>query len=88
MKASDILNLLEAARRECVSRCAGIVKLADAYVLHVRFHELWTEAVGQPGYDKADWRVLDTVVSRTLLDKFGSGWVDRARVAYKGQVKN
>lgn len=88
MKAGDLLHPLEAARRDCVEKCAGIVKLVDAYVLHVRFHELWTSAVGQPGYDKADWRTLDVVVSRTFLDKFGSGWVDRARAAHKAQVKN
>jgi hypothetical protein len=32
------------------------------------FHKHWTDAVGQPGYVKADWRKLDNELLRVWRD--------------------
>ena len=35
---------------------------------HRTLHELWTAAVGQPGYDKPKWRELDNAIYMLATD--------------------
>ena len=35
-----------------------------------RFHELWTLAVGQPGYNKKDWIELEEELERLLANRY------------------
>lgn len=32
--------------------------------LNALFHRLWTKAVGQPGYDKAEWLKLEKLIGQ------------------------
>lgn len=32
------------------------------YIDDTPLHRLWTRAVGEPGYDKAEWRALEALV--------------------------
>lgn len=36
-------------------------------VVHRQLHKLWTKAVGQEGYDKAEWKRLELLIHRTCL---------------------
>ncbi len=34
-------------------------------------HRLWTKAVGQPGYDKEEWKLLERLVEHLLATARG-----------------
>lgn len=39
--------------------------MVSPHEMHL-FHELWTKAVGAPGYDKSKWQALERQLSRAL----------------------